>query len=173
MKITEINISQNRYKHYIDLIGEADIYTALRDFGTDYLKAQKEKYIALANKRYAPDKWTINDILQHIIDTERIFAYRALRFARADSNSLAGFDENFYALQANADNRSVESLIQEFSHVRNSTICLFETFSQEEFLRSGTASGNPLSVAEIGFIIVGHFAHHAQVIEQRYDPLLQ
>lgn len=118
--------------------------------------------------RYAEGKWTIKDILQHLIDAERIFSYRALRFARNDQTDLPGFEENDYADQANADKRTVMQLLTELSAVRHSTILMFKSFSEKELLRIGTANNNPMSVRALGFVIIGHQNHHQRVFSERY-----
>jgi uncharacterized damage-inducible protein DinB len=118
--------------------------------------------------RYAEDKWTIKDILLHLIDAERIFAYRALRIGRGDKTPLAGFEENDYVPNAMANCRSLESLLEEFQFVRNSTLSLFNSFSNEQLLYLGTASDNTISVRAIGFVISGHQKHHLKIIKERY-----
>ncbi len=118
--------------------------------------------------RYAGGKWTIKDIIQHIIDTERIFAYRALRFARNDKSELPGFEENHYVDEANGSQRSIMELLTEFSALRHSTILLYKSFKEEELFRVGTASENPMSVRAIGFIIIGHQNHHQKIFVDRY-----
>jgi uncharacterized damage-inducible protein DinB len=118
--------------------------------------------------RYAEDKWTIKDILQHLIDAERIFAYRALRFSRNDTTPLASFDENSYVVFANANKRSIQDLLTELAVVRQATLSLFKTFSDEELLRIGIASNHPMSVRALGFVIIGHQNHHQRVFEERY-----
>lgn len=118
--------------------------------------------------RYADGKWTIKDILQHLIDAERIFAYRALRFSRNDQTQLASFDENEYVIEANANRRSIQDLLTELAVVRQSTLSLFRSFSQEELLRNGIASNNPMSVRALGFVIIGHQNHHQRIFEERY-----
>lgn len=118
--------------------------------------------------RYAEGKWTIKDILQHLIDTERILAYRALRFSRNDQTPLANFDENEYVIEANANRRSIQELLTELAVVRQATLSLFKTFSQEELLRSGMASNNTMSVRAFGFVIIGHQNHHQRIFEERY-----
>lgn len=118
--------------------------------------------------RYAEGKWTVKDILQHLIDAERIFAYRALRFSRNDRTPLASFDENAYVVEANANRRSIQELLTELAVVRQSTLSLFKTFSQEELLRTGIASNNPVSVRALGFVIIGHQNHHQRIFEERY-----
>lgn len=118
--------------------------------------------------RYAEGKWTIKDILQHLIDAERIFAYRALRFARNDQTPLASFEENDYVEEANANSRSIQELLTELAVVRQATLSLFKSFSKEELLRKGIASNNPMSVRALGFVIIGHQNHHQRVFQERY-----
>ena len=118
--------------------------------------------------RYAEGKWTIKDIIQHLIDSERIFAYRALRFARNDQTALASFDENTYVDEANANSRSIQDLLSEMLVVRQSTLTLFKSFSEEQLLRRGIASNNTMSVRALGFTIIGHQNHHQRVFQERY-----
>lgn len=120
------------------------------------------------NYRYAEGKWTPKDILLHLIDAERIFAYRALRIARNDKTALPGFEENDYVIEANAEERSMESLLEEYFDVRKATISLFLSFSADALKRLGEASGFSVSVRAIGYIILGHEKHHANVIIERY-----
>ncbi|MCA6423866.1 MAG: DinB family protein [Flavobacterium sp.] len=118
--------------------------------------------------RYAEGKWTIKDILQHLIDAERIFAYRALRFARNDKTALASFEENSYVDEANANSRSIQSLLSEMLVVRQATLSLFNTFTEAELLRIGIASNNSMSVRALGFVIIGHQNHHQKIFQERY-----
>ncbi len=118
--------------------------------------------------RYAEGKWTIKDIIQHIIDAERVFAYRALRFARNDKTTLPGFEENDYVEEANAGKRSIQDLLTELLIVRQGTLALFKSLSEEELLRIGTASNNPMSVRALGFTIIGHQNHHQRIFQERY-----
>jgi uncharacterized damage-inducible protein DinB len=118
--------------------------------------------------RYAEGKWTIKDILQHLIDAERIFCYRALRFSRNDKTSLPGFEENDYAIEANAGQRSIQDLLTELAVVRQATLFLFKSLSNEELMRKGIASNNAMSVRALGFVIIGHQNHHQRVFEERY-----
>jgi len=117
---------------------------------------------------YAPGKWTLKEMLQHIIDTERIFAYRALCIARHEKQSLPGFDENEYASNSHAATRRWESLVAELKLVRKSTEILFDSFSPETLQQSGVSNNNPVSVNALGFITVGHLYHHIEVIRERY-----
>jgi len=118
--------------------------------------------------QYAQGKWTIKEIIQHIIDAERVFTYRALCFAREDRTPLPSFDENNYAKVSNANSRSAQSLINEYEALRQSTISLFKSFSNEVLINIGIASGGEMSVRAIGFVIIGHEKHHIDVIKERY-----
>lgn len=118
--------------------------------------------------QYDEGKWTIKDILQHLIDSERIFAYRALRIARQDQTPLPGFDENEFANVAEGFKRSIRDLLTEMAIVREATLCLFKTFSAEKLALKGTASGCEISVRALGFIIIGHQNHHQRIFEERY-----
>ena len=117
---------------------------------------------------YAEGKWTVKDILLHIIDTERIFAYRALRIARQDKTPLAGFEQDDYVASGNAKARNLENLLQEYKFVRQSTIVLYRSFNLKALNAIGEASGSSISVRAMGYIITGHENHHNQVIEERY-----
>ena len=118
--------------------------------------------------RYAEGKWTIKDIIQHIIDAERIFAYRALRISRNDPTPLPGFEENDYVENTDANSRSIQELLTELSAVRHSNLLLFKSFSNEQLTRMGTASNHPISVRALGFLIIGHQKHHQKVFQERY-----
>ena len=118
--------------------------------------------------RYAPDKWSIRQLLNHVTDTERAFAFRALWFARGFSSPLPGYDQDIAAAGAEADRVSWKAHIEEFRQVRLSTISLFENLPAEAWLRTGIASDNPFTVRALAFIIAGHVAHHATILLQRY-----
>jgi len=158
----------NFYKPYIEALGEVVLMNELElslSFFIDFLKtipSEKHEF------RYAEGKWTIKDIVQHLIDAERIFAYRALRIARKDKTPLPGFEENEYVETAFANKREMNDLIEEFITVREATISLFKTFTEEQLLQMGTASEKPVSVRAIGFITMGHQKHHEKIIKERY-----
>lgn len=120
------------------------------------------------NYRYAEGKWSIKEVLIHLIDTERIFAYRALRFARQDTTDLPGFEQNDYVPVANADNRSIDSITQELVAVRRSSIMLFQNFDETMMRQIGTASGSQMSVRALSCIIIGHELHHCKIIREKY-----
>lgn len=118
--------------------------------------------------RYVDGKWTIKEIIQHIIDSERIFSYRALRISRNDKTPMAGFDENEYVDNTNANDRNFMDLLNEMKLVRETSVLLFKSFSKEQMLRIGTASNHSVSVRALGFVILGHQRHHFKVIQERY-----
>lgn len=117
---------------------------------------------------YAPGKWTLKEVLGHLADAERVFAYRALRFARGDPSPLASFDENVWAPNSGARERSVADLLDELRVVRAATLALFRHLPPEAPERRGTASGNPVSVRALAWIIAGHERHHLRILRERY-----
>jgi len=117
---------------------------------------------------YAENKWTIKELVQHMIDTERVMSYRALRISRNDRTALAGFDENKYVSNANANQIPYIELLKEFSLVRKSTIAMFKGFTDEMLLRKGSASETEVSVRALGYILTGHVLHHLNIIQERY-----
>jgi hypothetical protein len=121
-----------------------------------------------AEYAYAPGKWTLKELLQHVIDTERIFNYRALCIARKETVSLPPFDENLYAENSDANSRSWKRLSNELINVRRSTEDLFNSFSEEMLQRKGLANNNSISVLSLGFITIGHVAHHIKIAEEKY-----
>lgn len=125
-----------------------------------------------ATLRYAPGKWSIKQVVLHVADAERIFAYRALRFARADAQNLPGFDENHYADHSGADERSLASLLAECAAVRQATLALLRSCPPEQLSRGGTANGLAVTVRALLYMLAGHEAHHAQILAERYLPLL-
>ncbi|GHA53729.1 DinB family protein [Pontibacter akesuensis] len=118
--------------------------------------------------RYAPGKWSIKELLVHMIDAERIFTYRALRFARQDKTELPGFDEGAYTQAAKADARDINSIIAEYTSLRTATIELFKSFDAEALNQRGVASGLEVSVRALGFVILGHEVHHQKIMRERY-----
>lgn len=156
------------YSNYIKLVPEQDIVKGLKNQKEELLHFFKSIPVFKHEHAYANDKWTIKDILLHLVDTERIFAYRALRIARNDKTELPSFDENNFAREAKANDREFESLLEEYALVRDVTINLYENFADETLLNIGTASHNNFSVRAIGYLILGHELHHKNVIIERY-----
>jgi len=155
-------------KNYVKQVEESDLLQALRISGHRTLELVYTIKEEQRDHRYADDKWTIRELLCHMIDAERIFAYRALRFARKDKTPLPGWEENDYAPVANAQGRSLKQIADEMRHVRLSSIDLFEGFTEEMLRHRGTANNNEMSVATIGFVIAGHETHHRKILTERY-----
>lgn len=156
------------FKRYIDQVPEEELFTAFKN----QLPAAKSFLSSISEEKsmysYAPDKWTLKEVLQHMIDTERIFAYRALCFARKEAASLPGFDENDYAANSYANARKWQDLVDEFFAVRHTTEQLFQSFTPEALTTTGIANNKPATAASMGFTTIGHFNHHKKVIEERY-----
>lgn len=156
------------YKNYVKQVEQSDMLTALRISGYRTLELVHSIPEKKMDYRYADGKWSVRELLCHMIDAERIFAYRALRFARNDKTNLPGWEENDYAPQANAANRSLKRIADEMQHLRISTIDMFEGFTEEMLTRKGTANNNEMSVVALGFIIPGHETHHRNILKERY-----
>jgi uncharacterized damage-inducible protein DinB len=156
------------FKNYVKQIEETDLLQALRISGHRMVEVVHSIPATKQDFRYAEGKWSVRELLCHVIDAERIFAYRALRFARNDKTPLEGFEENDYAPQANAQHRTLNSIADEMARLRASTIDLYQSFSPEMMLRKGSASKNEISVMALGFIIAGHETHHRKVLIERY-----
>lgn len=156
------------YKNYVKLIEASDVTVALRLSGYRMLETIHGIPEKDADFTYGPGKWTIRELLCHVIDAERIFAYRALRFARHDQTTLPPFDENAYAPLANAANRSLRKIGDELQHLRTSTLDLFESFTPEMLNAKGKVGDNELSVAALGYIIAGHETHHRKILMEKY-----
>jgi uncharacterized damage-inducible protein DinB len=118
--------------------------------------------------RYAENKWTIKEILVHIMDDERIYAYRALRIARNDKTPLPGFEQDDYVPFSRANKRSLSSIFREYKTIRLATLSLFTSFNKEDLLRTGTANDHPVSVRALAYHIAGHELHHLNIIKERY-----
>lgn len=156
------------YKGYVKLVTHPDVIQALRISGYRTMETIHSIPEAKGDFRYADGKWTIREVLCHMLDAERIFTYRALRFARNDKTPLSGFDENAYAAHLNAEGRSLAQLGDEMEHLRTATVDLFKSFTPEMLTRKGTANSNELSVGALGIIIAGHETHHCKVLKERY-----
>ncbi|MEO9485340.1 MAG: DinB family protein [Ekhidna sp.] len=156
------------YRGYVKAAGSGELVPLLLKSGDDFITFCRSLTEQQGNYRYAPDKWSIKDIILHLIDAERVFAYRAMRFARNDKTELSGFDQNIYAPEGKADERTIHNLLSEFTNVRAATVDMFSSFSEELRQRSGVASGVEMSVEVLGYIISGHLIHHMNVIQERY-----
>jgi uncharacterized damage-inducible protein DinB len=156
------------YHKYINLAIDDDIQTAFKKHQTELVSFLKDIPKKKWNHRYAEGKWSIKEVVQHIIDAERVFAYRALCFARKDQTPLPGFDENIFAVNSKADERSKKDLIKELKTVQDSSTLLFNSFDEEQLEQPGVASGKPTYVKGIAYILLGHALHHKKILEERY-----
>jgi hypothetical protein len=156
------------YQGYINNAKGDDVLKALKKSTKGFNKFIDKIPKKKINFSYAKGKWTIKELLQHIIDAERVFTYRALRFARKDATPLQSFDENKWTANANINNRKWNDLINEFNAVRKSTEILFASFNDDQLLSTGTASDNTINVLALGFICAGHVEHHINIIKERY-----
>lgn len=156
------------YEPYIQAASDANWSNQMESTANEWDSVLRPLSDAAWLSRYEPGKWTIKSVVQHVIDAERIFAYRALRFARADATALAGFEEDNYAQTAGADRRSGDSLLDELRAVRRSTILLFESFPEESWTRSGLANQKSMTVRGAAWVTLGHQLHHLNVLKERY-----
>lgn len=156
------------YTHYIGLVKGDNILKQLENQVIDIQAIISEIPEEKENYAYAAGKWTIKEVLGHIIDTERILAYRALRFARKDKTNLPGFDENEYVANSDYNNRTLYDIAHEFAIVRESNLALFKHFSDDALNQKGTANNNEASVRAILYMIAGHATHHLNVIKTKY-----
>tara|TARA_R110002012_G_scaffold30859_1_gene93248 strand:- start:4135 stop:4653 length:519 start_codon:yes stop_codon:yes gene_type:complete len=170
MVLSELPASEYNpfYQTYVMALGEVELIEELKRGKSIFLSLFEEIPEEKLNYAYAEGKWSLAEALVHMIDTERIFQYRALCIARNDKTPLPGFDQDTYVPYSNADNRSKSDLIEEYKAVRDSTISLFDSFDEEAIKRIGVASGSKMSVRALGFIICGHQAHHVRILRERY-----
>jgi len=156
------------YHYYFDLVESNDLISELQKnqaWIADFIKeVPNEKW----DFAYAEGKWTVAEVIRHMIETERIFAYRALRFSRMDSTPNPGFDENAFIHNLQSVSFSKEHLLREFITVREATLSLFESMTPEMLHFNGNANGQSVTAEMLGFMIVGHGIHHANVIKERY-----
>lgn len=171
IKCSQLSPLPAYFDRYINVVDDVDVVRAL-ELSVDEIKnAPIEKWRALGKQVYAPGKWTINDILQHIIDAERVFCYRAVTFARGEQKVMP-FEEELWGRNAKASNRTLDDLLEELHTVRKGTILLYKSFTDEMLIRVGTGVKGEYSVHDLGFIIAGHQRWHVNIIAERYLPLL-
>ena len=163
-----ITNTEGYFVKYTSLVAEDNLsegFAKQDNFLSDFYEKISEEKSLYA---YASGKWTIRELLQHIIDTERIFSYRALAIARKDTATLPSFDENLYATNSNANTRNWQSLVAEMKAVRLTTKMLFNSFSNEMLATEGKFSSNTSNPKTLGYIIIGHVYHHLNIVEERY-----
>jgi len=156
------------YHGYIGNVKEDNLMAGLRSSTKNLFELLNSIPADKHDHKYADGKWTIKEVVQHMLDGERVFTYRALRFARKDDTPLPGFDENLFAQTAKADKRNWTDLIEEFASLRKATEAMFASFDNEQMEQSGIASENSTYVLGIGYIVAGHVNHHCQIIKERY-----
>lgn len=156
------------YGNYIPLVKQNSITDALIENEKEVISFFSSIKPSMENNAYELGKWTIKQVLNHIIDTERIFAYRALRFARKDEKQPLSFEQDDYVNNTDLSKRTLADLVNEFETVRKSTRSLYNSFSDEVMLRSGLTAAGKATVLAIGFTLCGHATHHANVISERY-----
>lgn len=156
------------YGIYISLVKENNILTALENQIKETLELLAEIPEEKGTYRYAEGKWSIKELVGHLIDTERVMAYRALRFSRNDLTELKGFDQDTYIENADFDSCKLSDLAKEFELVRQSNILMFKNLTADAWNRKAIASGNPVSVRALAYIIAGHELHHIKILKERY-----
>jgi hypothetical protein len=171
MKKSDINPMPQYYDRYINLLPDAELSQAFDDSIRQLNELDRNLLARLGTKSYEPGKWTVNDIIQHVTDVERVLTYRALLFARGNGTSQ-GFDQNAFAANARADDRPIDDLIDELITVRRATKTLYDSFDDQALQATGISWEYEISVLALGFTIIGHQTHHLNVIQERYYPLL-
>ncbi|HEU5291144.1 MAG TPA: DinB family protein [Cyclobacteriaceae bacterium] len=156
------------YKNYVSHVQDLNVMEALQTSISQTTALLQGIDETKGEYRYAPGKWSIKELLCHMMDAERIFAYRALRFSRNDATPLSGFEENDYAPQANAHSRTIKQLIVEMKNLRATSVDLFASMTPDMLQRKGTANNKLISVINIGYIIAGHETHHRNILTERY-----
>ncbi|MEP7196140.1 MAG: DinB family protein [Saprospiraceae bacterium] len=173
MKKSELKSMPEYFDRYININDDADHLVALETSLNELKTLPIEKLNKLGDQIYEPGKWTIKDIFQHLIDAERVFAYRSTAFARGDQQQMLSFDENLFAQNAQTNLRNLNDLVEELTILRQSSIAQYKSYSNQMLQNEGTGyNGIKYSVLAIGFIIPGHQRWHMSIIEQRYFPLL-
>ena len=161
------------YARYIEAAPEGDVLALLRAQLDEVGELYSRLTEAQGAHRYAPGKWSLKDLLQHLSDAERIFAYRTLRFGRGDATPLPGFEEDDYAAAAKADDHSLETLLADFRSARQASLALFGSLPAAAWLNKGTSNGRSVTARVLPFVCLGHAAHHLAVIRERYLPGLK
>lgn len=160
------------YETYVSLIPGKDILGALETQRLQTMQLFAGRSERDGNFRYAPGKWTVKEVLGHVLDAERIFTYRALRIARADQKPLQGFEQDDFVRVAGSNERTLGDLTEEFALVRGASIALFRSLRDEAWERRGVASNNEVTVRALAYITAGHELHHRHVVEERYFPAI-
>jgi hypothetical protein len=171
MKKSDIHPMPQFFDRYIHLVEADDLSEAFISSRKELDQIDLSLLNRIGEQTYAPGKWTVKDIFQHIIDNERIQSYRAMRIARLDPTVLPGYDENLWADHAYASRRTIEELVEELSLLRTATEVLYHSFEPSTILHNGICFNQQISALALGFVIVGHQTHHLNIIRERYEPL--
>lgn len=159
------------YRNYVELAPEGDVLAGL-ERGLGETRALLARFgEARGGHRYAPGKWSVKEIVGHVIDAERVFAYRALRMARGDQTPLPGFEQDDFVAAAHSDRRTLDDLVAELEHLRAANLRFFRSLEPADWERTGTASDAPFVVCAFPWILAGHEAHHRRVLVERYLPV--
>jgi DinB superfamily len=172
MKRSDIKIMPEYFEKYIKLVDDIELDDAFQNNINTLAALDTASLEFLGNKVYAPGKWTIKDIFQHVIDTERVMAYRTLRYARRDGVIPEGYDEDQFAANANAQHRVLENILEEVKQLHQSSRLMFRSFNDDTLQATGINWNKEMSVLAMGYLITGHFIHHLKIIEEKYLPLL-
>lgn len=156
------------YGQYISLVTGNDVIGALEEQGKEIVALLFSLSEQQAQHRYAPDKWSVKEVVGHVIDTERIFAYRALRIARGDATPIDGFEQDDYVRGAQFDKRTLAGLVEEFAAVRRATVLLYEGLEADAWGRRGTANQKEVTVRALAYLTAGHELHHRKILKEKY-----
>jgi hypothetical protein len=171
MKKSDIKKMPEYFEKYINQVDDIELDDAFQKNINELATIDIANLKLLGNKIYAPGKWTISDIFQHIIDTERVLGYRTLRYARRDGVVPQGYDEKLFAANANAQHRTLENILEELKQLHQSTRLMFRSFEDETLHATGINWNKEMSVLAMGFLIAGHLIHHLKIIREKYLPL--
>jgi hypothetical protein len=156
------------YDGYINLVPKGDLINILENQNVQFCEFMAKVNNERGNYKYDKDKWTLKEVIGHIVDTEMIFLSRALRISRDDKTELPGFDQNEYVKNSNFQELSLSGLVEQFYHVRKATTAILSNFSKEMWSKMGNANGSNVTVRAIGYIIAGHVIHHMKIINSKY-----
>jgi hypothetical protein len=171
MKKSDINPMPQYYDRYINLVPDVELSQALDDSVRQLDELDRNLLARVGDKTYSPGRWTVKDIIQHLSDAERIMCYRALLFARQNGTNPQGFDQDLFAVNANANGRTVDDLLDELMSVRHATRTLYDSFDDDMLRARGISWEHEVSVLDLGFTIIGHQIHHLNVIVEKYSAL--
>ena len=172
MKRSDIKLMPEYFSKYIILVDDIELDDAFQNNINTLTGLDVDKLVLLGDKTYAPGKWTVKDIFQHMIDTERVMGYRTLRFARMDGVVPQGYDQELFVANADASHRALGPIVEEFKLLHQATGMMFRSFSDQILQATGINWNKEMSVLSMGFLITGHVIHHMKVINEKYLPLL-